>query len=196
MFLPLTSRILSGVPPVDVLQALRFPSLPDGVRRARGICPADVAYRVSRPAQLSAPTRQLFPGLDGCQGGGPDGTGSGIRHREGRGRVFLCRSLHLVSLLGTRRLSQRFFSADCRPDPPWPPGTPSDSLQRSGCPAAGPGAWPTCALPVSGPDGTASAPSSASFPRPQPCGWQVSQLAVLARLAHPFRRKSPRTPSP
>ncbi|XP_058589512.1 collagen alpha-2(XI) chain isoform X9 [Neofelis nebulosa] len=52
----------AGAPPVDVLRALRFPSLPDGVRRARGICPADVAYRVSRPAQLSAPTRQLFPG--------------------------------------------------------------------------------------------------------------------------------------
>ncbi|XP_032706486.1 collagen alpha-2(XI) chain-like isoform X2 [Lontra canadensis] len=52
----------AGTPPVDVLRALRFPSLPDGVRRARGICPADVAYRVSRPAQLSAPTRQLFPG--------------------------------------------------------------------------------------------------------------------------------------
>ncbi|XP_043447057.1 collagen alpha-2(XI) chain isoform X6 [Prionailurus bengalensis] len=52
----------AGAPSVDVLRALRFPSLPDGVRRARGICPADVAYRVSRPAQLSAPTRQLFPG--------------------------------------------------------------------------------------------------------------------------------------
>ncbi|XP_054425156.1 collagen alpha-2(XI) chain isoform X2 [Pteronotus mesoamericanus] len=52
----------AGTPPVDVLQALRFPSLPDGVRRARGLCPADVAYRVSRPAQLSAPARQLFPG--------------------------------------------------------------------------------------------------------------------------------------
>ncbi|XP_070371224.1 collagen alpha-2(XI) chain isoform X8 [Equus asinus] len=52
----------AGTPSVDVLRALRFPSLPDGVRRARGICPADVAYRVSRPAQLSAPTRQLFPG--------------------------------------------------------------------------------------------------------------------------------------
>ncbi|KAK2509090.1 hypothetical protein MC885_010568 [Smutsia gigantea] len=55
-------RIWAGTAPVDVLQALRFPSLPDGVRVARGICPADVAYRVSRPAQLSAPTRQLFPG--------------------------------------------------------------------------------------------------------------------------------------
>ncbi|XP_023576838.1 collagen alpha-2(XI) chain isoform X5 [Octodon degus] len=52
----------AGAPPVDVLRALRFPSLPDGVRKARGVCPADVAYRVSRPAQLSAPTRQLFPG--------------------------------------------------------------------------------------------------------------------------------------
>lgn len=27
------------------------------------MCPVDVAYRVSRPAQLSAPTRQLFPGM-------------------------------------------------------------------------------------------------------------------------------------
>uniref|UniRef100_A0A286XJ41 Collagen type XI alpha 2 chain n=1 Tax=Cavia porcellus TaxID=10141 RepID=A0A286XJ41_CAVPO len=56
------ARGWAGAPPVDVLRALRFPSLPDGVRRARGICPEDMAYRVSRPAQLSAPTRQLFPG--------------------------------------------------------------------------------------------------------------------------------------
>uniref|UniRef100_A0A287D2T5 Collagen type XI alpha 2 chain n=2 Tax=Ictidomys tridecemlineatus TaxID=43179 RepID=A0A287D2T5_ICTTR len=52
----------AGAPSVDVLRALRFPSLPDGVRKARGICPSHVAYRVSRPDQLSAPTRQLFPG--------------------------------------------------------------------------------------------------------------------------------------
>ncbi|XP_036023706.1 collagen alpha-2(XI) chain isoform X7 [Onychomys torridus] len=52
----------AGAPSVDVLRALRFPSLPDGVRKSKGVCPADVAYRVSRPAQLSAPTRQLFPG--------------------------------------------------------------------------------------------------------------------------------------
>ncbi|XP_020829879.1 collagen alpha-2(XI) chain isoform X6 [Phascolarctos cinereus] len=52
----------AGGPPVDVLRALQFPSLPDGVRRVVGVCPADVAYRVTRPAQLSAPTRQLFPG--------------------------------------------------------------------------------------------------------------------------------------
>uniref|UniRef100_A0A452EBR1 Collagen alpha-2(XI) chain n=1 Tax=Capra hircus TaxID=9925 RepID=A0A452EBR1_CAPHI len=57
-----TAPAWAGAAPVDVLRALRFPALPDGVRRARGICPADVAYRVSRPAQLSAPTRQLFPG--------------------------------------------------------------------------------------------------------------------------------------
>ncbi|XP_054984527.1 collagen alpha-2(XI) chain isoform X3 [Sorex araneus] len=56
------ARAWAGAPPVDVLRALRFPSLPDGVKKTRGICPADVAYRVSRPAQLSAPTRQLFPG--------------------------------------------------------------------------------------------------------------------------------------
>uniref|UniRef100_A0A4X2L443 Laminin G domain-containing protein n=1 Tax=Vombatus ursinus TaxID=29139 RepID=A0A4X2L443_VOMUR len=54
--------LLPGGPPVDVLRALQFPSLPDGVRRVVGVCPADVAYRVTRPAQLSAPTRQLFPG--------------------------------------------------------------------------------------------------------------------------------------
>ncbi|KAB1261250.1 Collagen alpha-2 chain [Camelus dromedarius] len=56
------ARAWAGAPPVDLLRALRFPSLPDGVRKARGICPSDVAYRVSRPSQLSAPTRQLFPG--------------------------------------------------------------------------------------------------------------------------------------
>lgn len=61
---PLTRTLtLPGAPSVDVLRALRFPSLPDGVRKSKGVCPTDVAYRVSRPAQLSAPTRQLFPGL-------------------------------------------------------------------------------------------------------------------------------------
>lgn len=73
---------------MDVLQALRFSSLPDGVRRARGICPGDVAYRVSRPAQLSAPTRQLFPGMgnmvEGRAGVGY-GVGSGIRNLKGMG---------------------------------------------------------------------------------------------------------------
>ncbi|XP_029387117.1 collagen alpha-2(XI) chain isoform X4 [Mus pahari] len=56
------ARGWAGAPSVDVLRALRFPSLPDGVRRSKGVCPGDAAYRVARPAQLSAPTRQLFPG--------------------------------------------------------------------------------------------------------------------------------------
>lgn len=55
---------------MDVLRALRFPSLPDGVRKSKGVCPGDVSYRVARPAQLSAPTRQLFPGLSARWGGG------------------------------------------------------------------------------------------------------------------------------
>lgn len=67
LFLPLVLGLSAapgwaGAPSVDVLRALRFPSLPDGVRRSKGVCPGDVAYRVARPAQLSAPTRQLFPG--------------------------------------------------------------------------------------------------------------------------------------
>lgn len=71
---------------MDVLRALRFSSLPDGVRRARGICPADVAYRVSRPAQLSAPTRQLFPGMGNMVEGRARvgyGVGFGIRNLKG-----------------------------------------------------------------------------------------------------------------
>uniref|UniRef100_A0A452H9N1 Laminin G domain-containing protein n=1 Tax=Gopherus agassizii TaxID=38772 RepID=A0A452H9N1_9SAUR len=55
--------------PVDVLKALQFQAQPDGVRKTMGFCPArragtgpDVAYRISRQAQISAPTRQLFPG--------------------------------------------------------------------------------------------------------------------------------------
>ncbi|XP_061434673.1 collagen alpha-1(V) chain-like [Lethenteron reissneri] len=53
---------------VDVLRALDLPALPEGVRRAEGLCAArrggrgpDVAYSVSREAQLSVPTRFLFP---------------------------------------------------------------------------------------------------------------------------------------
>lgn len=84
---------------MDVLRALRFPALPDGVRRARGICPADVAYRVSRPAQLSAPTRQLFPGMGDLPEQGeprarPWGVGSG-----GKGLMaHLASSSHCVSV--------------------------------------------------------------------------------------------------
>uniref|UniRef100_A0A803T912 G protein gamma domain-containing protein n=1 Tax=Anolis carolinensis TaxID=28377 RepID=A0A803T912_ANOCA len=55
--------------PVDVLKALQFQKQPEGVRKVAGLCPKrrsgsgpDVAFRVSRQAQISAPTRQLFPG--------------------------------------------------------------------------------------------------------------------------------------
>uniref|UniRef100_A0A8C7WC11 Procollagen, type V, alpha 1 n=1 Tax=Oncorhynchus mykiss TaxID=8022 RepID=A0A8C7WC11_ONCMY len=58
----------SSVEPADLLKILDFPSLPDGVTKTTGFCAhrkstkgADVAYRVSKEAQLSAPTKQLYP---------------------------------------------------------------------------------------------------------------------------------------
>ncbi|MEQ2266722.1 hypothetical protein XENORESO_016522, partial [Xenotaenia resolanae] len=54
--------------PVDVLKALDFQSSPEGVRKTQGFCTVrrgskpDVAYRVAKSAQISAPTKQLFPG--------------------------------------------------------------------------------------------------------------------------------------
>lgn len=61
--------LLSAAEPADLLKILDFPSLPEGVTRSTGFCPhrrssqgPDVAYRVSKNAQLSAPTRQLYPG--------------------------------------------------------------------------------------------------------------------------------------
>ncbi|XP_010117240.1 PREDICTED: collagen alpha-1(XI) chain-like [Chlamydotis macqueenii] len=57
--------------PVDVLKALEFHNSPEGVSRTTGFCTnrrdskgSDVAYRVSKAAQLSAPTKQLYPGGD------------------------------------------------------------------------------------------------------------------------------------
>ncbi|KAG9463168.1 hypothetical protein GDO78_022264, partial [Eleutherodactylus coqui] len=54
--------------PADVLKVLDFHNLPDGVKKTTGFCSnrkstkgPDVAYRVSKNAQLSAPTKQLFP---------------------------------------------------------------------------------------------------------------------------------------
>lgn len=58
----------STAEPVDVLKVLDFQSSPEGVRKTTGFCTArrgskpDVAYRVGREAQISAPTKQLFPG--------------------------------------------------------------------------------------------------------------------------------------
>lgn len=55
--------------PADLLKVLDFPNLPDGITKTAGFCTsrrsskeADVAYRVTKDAQLSAPTKQLYPG--------------------------------------------------------------------------------------------------------------------------------------
>lgn len=58
----------SAAEPIDVLKALEFQSSPEGIRKAPGFCPVrrgakpDIAYRVGKNAQISAPTKQLFPG--------------------------------------------------------------------------------------------------------------------------------------
>ncbi|CAL8239779.1 unnamed protein product, partial [Gadus morhua 'NCC'] len=60
--------------PVDVLRALQVPSLPEGVRKVPGFCASrrlgnpDHAYRISKKAQISAPTKQLFS-ASGCEPG-------------------------------------------------------------------------------------------------------------------------------
>ncbi|XP_015677214.1 collagen alpha-1(V) chain-like [Protobothrops mucrosquamatus] len=54
--------------PADLLKVLDFHNLPDGISKTTGFCTsrrsskgADVAYHVTKDAQLSAPTKQLFP---------------------------------------------------------------------------------------------------------------------------------------
>ncbi|XP_013927490.1 PREDICTED: collagen alpha-2(XI) chain [Thamnophis sirtalis] len=54
---------------VDVLTVLQLQKEPEGVRKTPGFClqkrlgsGPDAAFRISRRAQISAPTRQLFPG--------------------------------------------------------------------------------------------------------------------------------------
>lgn len=60
--------LASAADSVDVLKALDFQSSPEGVRKTPGFCPVrrgakpDIAYRVGKNAQISAPTKQLFPG--------------------------------------------------------------------------------------------------------------------------------------
>lgn len=60
--------LLPSAEPVDVLKVLDFQSSPEGVRKTTGFCTArrgskpDTAYRVGKRAQISAPTKQLFPG--------------------------------------------------------------------------------------------------------------------------------------
>ena len=55
--------------PADLLKLFDFPSLPEGVTKTTGFCAhrkssqgPDVAYRVSKEAQLSLPTKQIYPG--------------------------------------------------------------------------------------------------------------------------------------
>uniref|UniRef100_A0A8C6VJJ3 Thrombospondin-like N-terminal domain-containing protein n=1 Tax=Naja naja TaxID=35670 RepID=A0A8C6VJJ3_NAJNA len=59
----------NGAGDIDVLKALEFHKSPEGISKTSGICinrknskGSDVAYRVSKTAQLSAPTKQLYPG--------------------------------------------------------------------------------------------------------------------------------------
>ena len=61
--------LVSPAEPTDLLKILDFHNLPEGVTRTTGFCShrrsaqgADVAYRVSKNAQLSAPTKQMYPG--------------------------------------------------------------------------------------------------------------------------------------
>uniref|UniRef100_A0A8C0CFB2 Collagen type XI alpha 1 chain n=1 Tax=Balaenoptera musculus TaxID=9771 RepID=A0A8C0CFB2_BALMU len=63
------AREVRGAAPVDVLKALDFHSSPEGISKTMGFCTnrknskgSDTAYRVSKQAQLSAPTKQLFSG--------------------------------------------------------------------------------------------------------------------------------------
>jgi len=54
--------------PVDVLKVLEFPTVPEGVQKTLGFCTnrrasqPDTAYKIVKNAQISAPTKQLFPG--------------------------------------------------------------------------------------------------------------------------------------
>uniref|UniRef100_A0A4W4FTZ0 Collagen, type XI, alpha 1a n=1 Tax=Electrophorus electricus TaxID=8005 RepID=A0A4W4FTZ0_ELEEL len=64
-------KITPFLPPifetVDVLKVLDFHNTPEGVQKTSGFCTnrrasqPDTAYRVAKTAQISAPTRQLFP---------------------------------------------------------------------------------------------------------------------------------------
>uniref|UniRef100_A0A673M0K5 Thrombospondin-like N-terminal domain-containing protein n=1 Tax=Sinocyclocheilus rhinocerous TaxID=307959 RepID=A0A673M0K5_9TELE len=57
---------LMNIYPIDVLRVLQLPSLPEGVQKVPGFCTSrrsgtpDHAYRITKKAQISAPTKQLF----------------------------------------------------------------------------------------------------------------------------------------
>uniref|UniRef100_A0A8C1MGD5 Collagen, type XI, alpha 2 n=1 Tax=Cyprinus carpio TaxID=7962 RepID=A0A8C1MGD5_CYPCA len=67
-FVLLLCLSLSQADPVDVLRVLQLPSLPEGVQKVSGFCTSrrsgtpDHAYRITKKAQISAPTKQLFSG--------------------------------------------------------------------------------------------------------------------------------------
>uniref|UniRef100_A0A8C2CS21 Collagen, type XI, alpha 2 n=1 Tax=Cyprinus carpio TaxID=7962 RepID=A0A8C2CS21_CYPCA len=67
-FLLLLCLTLAQADPIDVLRALQLPSLPEGVQKVPGFCASrrsgtpDHAYRITKKAQISAPTKQLFSG--------------------------------------------------------------------------------------------------------------------------------------
>ena len=65
----LSPPLVFSAQPADLLKVLDFHNLPDGITKTTGFCAArrsskgpDVAYRVTKDAQLSAPTKQLYPG--------------------------------------------------------------------------------------------------------------------------------------
>ncbi|KAK0134735.1 Collagen alpha-1(XI) chain [Merluccius polli] len=66
--LVLQASNVGAVDPVDVLKVLEFHNSPEGVSKTTGFCSnrrasnPDTAYRIDKQAQLSAPTKQFFPG--------------------------------------------------------------------------------------------------------------------------------------
>ncbi|CAG5896467.1 unnamed protein product [Menidia menidia] len=68
LILILQTDSVRAAEPVDVLKVLDFQSTPQGVRKTPGFCTLrrgskpDTAYRVGKKVQISAPTKQLFPG--------------------------------------------------------------------------------------------------------------------------------------
>uniref|UniRef100_A0A8C9MIR1 Collagen type V alpha 1 chain n=1 Tax=Serinus canaria TaxID=9135 RepID=A0A8C9MIR1_SERCA len=67
-FLGFSAGFIFFSEPADLLKVLDFHNLPDGITKTTGFCTsrrsskeADVAYRVTKDAQLSAPTKQLYP---------------------------------------------------------------------------------------------------------------------------------------
>lgn len=99
------SSSLSLAEPADLLKILDFHSLPEGVTRTTGFCShrrstqgPDVAYRVSKDAQLSAPTKQLYPG---------ECLTWHARRSSAIFTTFLCRhqTKHFLSLINHHKLS-------------------------------------------------------------------------------------------